>query len=186
MNDEITLILEAINRGEAQSGEKLLSVVYTELRKIAASRMSHESAGHTLQPTALVHEAWLRLAEDTKQNWQSRNHFFVAAAEAMRRILIEHARRKSRIKRGGGQLRLNIDDLDLPEAAKQENLLLIDEALALMERENPERARIVTLKFFSGLTNAEVAETLGISESTVDRHWVCARRWLYNKIQSLN
>src|SRR5215469_9461626 len=110
---DITLVLDAINRGESQASEKLLPLVYSELRNLAAARMIHESAGHTLQPTALVHEAWLRLAGDSKQNWKSRAYFFAAAAEAMRRILVEHARRKARLKHGGGQERLNVEDLEL-------------------------------------------------------------------------
>jgi len=180
---DITLILDAINRGESQAAEQLLPLVYNELRNLAAARMLQESAGHTLQPTALVHEAWLRLVGDGNRNWKSRAYFFAAAAEAMRRILVEHARRKARLKYGGGKERLNIEDLDLAEAAPDEKILLVDEALAHLERGNPERARVVVMKFFSGMTNKEVAETLGIGERSVDRHWMCAKAWLFQKLQ---
>jgi RNA polymerase sigma factor (TIGR02999 family) len=180
---DVTLILDAISRGESQASDKLLPLVYDELRKMAAARMFQESGGHTLQPTALVHEAWLRLGGGQNQSWQNRAHFFGAAAEAMRRILVEHARRKAGLKHGGGQQRLNIEDLDLAEATPDEKILLIDEALEELERVNSERARVVVLKFFAGMTNVEVAETLQVSKSTVDRHWECARLWLFNKIK---
>lgn len=180
---DVTFILDAINRGENQASEKLLPLVYNELRNLAAARMHQESAGHTLQPTALVHEAWLRLGGGQNQSWQNRAHFFGAAAEAMRRILVDHARRKTRLKRGGGQQRLNIEDLELAEATPDEKILLINEALEELDRVNPERARVVVLKFFAGMTNHGVAETLQISRSTVDRHWECARTWLFQKIQ---
>jgi RNA polymerase sigma factor (TIGR02999 family) len=180
---DITLILDAINRGESQASEQLLPLVYNELRNLAAARMLQESAGHTLQPTALVHEAWLRLAGDGRQNWKNRAYFFAAAAEAMRRILVEHARRKARLKHGGGQERLNIEDLDLAGAAPDEKVLLVDEALVHLERSNPERARVVVLKFFGGMTNREVADTLGIGERSVDRHWLCAKAWLFQELQ---
>jgi RNA polymerase sigma factor (TIGR02999 family) len=180
---DITLVLDAINRGESQASEKLLPLVYNELRNLATARMLRESAGHTLQPTALVHEAWLRLVGDGRQNWKSRAYFFAAAAEAMRRILVEHARRKARVKHGGGQQRLNIEDLDLAEVAPDDKILLVEEALAHLELTNPERSRVVVMKFFGGMTNKEAAETLGIGERSVDRHWVCAKAWLFQKLQ---
>jgi RNA polymerase sigma factor (TIGR02999 family) len=180
---DVTLILDAINRGESRASEQLLPLVYEELRKLAAARMFQEAAGHTLQPTALVHEAWLRLTKGEDQAWQNRAHFFGAAAEAMRRILVEHARRKAGLKRGGGQQRVNIEDIDPAEATPDEKILLIDEALEELERVNSERARVVVLKFFAGMTNQETAETLQISRSTVDRHWECARTWLFQKIR---
>jgi len=180
---DITLVLDAINRGESQASEKLLPLVYNELRNLAAARMLQESAGHTLQPTALVHEAWLRLAGDSKQNWKGRAYFFAAAAEAMRRILVEHARRKSRLKHGGNQQRMNIEDLELADSTPDDKILLVNDALENLERSNPERARVVTLKFFGGMTNKEVADTLGIGERSVDRHWVCAKAWLFQKLQ---
>ncbi len=160
-----------------------MPLVYAELRTIAAARMARESPGHTLQPTALVHEAWLRLSSGAEQSWQNRAHFFGAAAEAMRRILVEHARRKAALKHGGGQQRLNIEDLDPAQATPDEKILLIDEVLEELEKANSERARVVVLKFFAGMTNVEVAETLHISRSTVDRHWECARTWLFQRIQ---
>ena len=180
---DITLVLEAINRGESQASEKLLPLVYNELRNLASARMLHESAGHTLQPTALVHEAWLRLAGDGKQNWKGRAYFFAAAAEAMRRILVEHARRKTRLKHGGGQQRLNIEDLQLAETPPDEKILMVEDALEQLERSNPERARVVVMKFFAGMTNKEVADMLDIGERSVDRHWVCAKAWLFQKLQ---
>jgi RNA polymerase sigma factor (TIGR02999 family) len=181
---DITLVLGAISRGESQSLEQLLPMVYQELRNLAAARMLQESAGHTLQPTALVHEAWLRLAADTRQNWKSRAYFFAAAAEAMRRILVEHARQKARLKHGGGQERLNIEDLELARVAPDEKILMVNDALEQLEQSHPERARVVVMKFFAGMTNKEVAETLGIGERSVDRHWLCAKAWLFQKLQS--
>lgn len=180
---DITLVLDAINHGESQASEKLLPLVYNELRNLATARMLQESAGHTLQPTALVHEAWLRLVGDSNQNWKSRAYFFAAAAEAMRRILVEHARRKARLKHGGGQQRLNIEDLELAEAPPDDKILLVDDALEHLERSNPERARVVVLKFFGGMTNKQAADTLNISERSVDRHWVCAKAWLFQRLQ---
>ena len=181
---EITLMLEAIKRGENQASEQLLPLVYEELRRLAASRMAQESAGQTLQPTALVHEAWLQLVGEGGRSWQNRAHFFGAAADAMRRILIDKARRKSRLKHGGGQSRLNIEDLELAETTPDDNILLINEALERLEKEDPEQARVVVLKFFGGLTNLEVAENLGIAERTVDRHWACAKARLFRWIRS--
>lgn len=181
---DVTLILEAINKGESQAAEKLLPLVYNELRSLAAARMARESAGHTLQATALVHEAWLRLTGgENVQTWQNRAHFFGAASEAMRRILVDHARRKAGLKHGGGQQRLNIEDLELAGAATDERVLLVEEVLGELERSNPERARVVVMKFFGGMTNEEVAETLGISRRSVDRHWECAKAWLFRKIR---
>lgn len=180
---DITLVLDALNRGESQASEKLLPLVYNELRNLAAARMLQESSGHTLQPTALVHEAWLRLTGDSKQNWKGRAYFFAAAAEAMRRILVEHARRKSRLKHGGNQKRMNIEDLEIADSTPDDKILLVNDALETLERSNPDRARVVTLKFFGGMTNKEVADTLGIGERSVDRHWVCAKAWLFQKLQ---
>lgn len=180
---DITLVLDAINRGDSQASEQLLPLVYNELRNLANARMLQESAGHTLQPTALVHEAWLRLAGEGNQNWKNRAYFFAAAAEAMRRILVEHARRKARLKHGGGQQRLNIEECELAEVAPDDKILLVDDALEQLERSHPERAKVVVLKFFGGMTNKEVAETLDMGERSVDRHWVCAKAWLFQKLQ---
>ena len=184
MND-ITVVLDAINRGESQAAEQLLPLVYEELRRLAAVRMSQESANHTIQPTALVHEAWLQLVGSGNQNWKNRAYFFAAAAEAMRRILVWRARKRSRLKHGGGQQRLNIDELELAGAPADDRVLLINEALEDLERSNPERARVVVMKFFAGMTNKEVADSLGVSERSVDRHWMFARSWLFHKIQDL-
>jgi RNA polymerase sigma factor (TIGR02999 family) len=181
---DITLVFDAINRGERQASEELLPLVYDELRRIAAARMAQESAGQTLQPTALVHEAWLQLVGEGGRSWQNRAHFFGAAADAMRRILIDKARRKSRLKHGGGQARLDIDELELAEMTPDENVLLINEALEKLEQEDPQQARVVVLKFFGGLTNLEVAENLGIAERTVDRQWACAKARLFRWIRS--
>jgi RNA polymerase sigma factor (TIGR02999 family) len=160
-----------------------LPLVYDELRKLATVRMANEQAGQTLQATALVHEAWLRLVADGDRTWQNRAHFFGAAAEAMRRILIENARRKSRLKHGGGQERLNLEDLELAETSPDDKVLLIDEALQELQARDPERAQIVVFKFFGGLTNQEVAQSLGIGERTVERQWAYAKAWLFRKIR---
>src|SRR5579863_4666289 len=157
---DVTLILEAISAGDARASDQLLPLVYDELRRLAAARMSQEAAGHTLQPTALVHEVWLRLAGGQNQSWQNRAHFFAASAEAMRRILIERARRKSRLKRGGGQELLNVAELDVIAAMPDDKILLVDEALEQFKLEDPEKAKIVMLKFFAGMTNEQVAEIL--------------------------
>ena len=148
--------------------------------------MAGEAAGHTLQPTALVHEAWLQLVGNGDQTWENRRHFFGAAAEAMRRILILNARRKSVLKRGGGQLRVPFEDLDIPAATPDEYILLIDEALQWLEAEDPEMARIVLLKFFGGLTNEEVAENMGISLRTINRQWFYAKIKLFRWIRAQN
>jgi RNA polymerase sigma factor (TIGR02999 family) len=181
---EKTLALQAIGQGQRLNSEQLLPLVYDELRRLAAAQMARESAGHTLQPTALVHEAWLRLAGDGGLAGKDRAYFFSAAAQAMRRILLEHARRKSRLKHGGGQERLNIEELELASATPDEKILMVDAALEQLEAEQPERARVVVLKYFGGLTNKEVAETFGIGERTVHRHWVCAKTWLFHKIRA--
>jgi RNA polymerase sigma factor (TIGR02999 family) len=181
---EVTVILQALGRGEERTLEELLPLVYEELRKLAAARMAKESAGHTLQPTALVHEAWLRLVSDGERTWKNRAYFFGAAAEAMRRILIESARHKSRLKHGGGLERVNIADMELADTTPDEKVLLIDDALQQLEAEHPERARVVGLKYFGGMTNQEAAELLGVSERTVDRHWVCAKEWLFRRVRA--
>jgi RNA polymerase sigma factor (TIGR02999 family) len=181
---DITQMLQAVGRGESRATQDLLPLVYEELRRLAAARMAREVAGQTLQATALVHEAWLRLVSDGEKTWQNRAHFFGAAAEAMRRILIESARRKSRLKHGGGQARLNVEDLELAETTPDEKVLLINEALESFEAQDPELARIVVLKFFGGLTNQEAAESLNLSERTVDRQWAYAKAWLFRYIRA--
>lgn len=181
---DITLMLQAVARGERQASSDLLPLVYEELRQLAAARMARESAGHTLQPTALVHEAWLRLVGEGNRSWENRAHFFGAAAEAMRRILIENARRKSRLKRGGGQVRVDIGELELADTTPDDKILLIDEALERLKVEDPEKAKIVVLKFFGGLTNQEVALSLDVTERTVERQWAFAKAWMFRCIQT--
>jgi RNA polymerase sigma factor (TIGR02999 family) len=182
MTGEITLLLEATDRGNRRASEELLPLVYDELRRHAMVRMSHEAAGQTLQPTALVHEAWLRLFGHGDQRWQNRAHFFGAAAEAMRRILIDTARRKSRIKHGGGRACIDIETIDLAATMPEEKVLLIDDALEKLQSQDPEKARVVVLKFFGGLTNQQVAESMGVTERTVERHWAYAKAWLFHCI----
>jgi RNA polymerase sigma factor (TIGR02999 family) len=179
---DVTLMLEAISKGDPRASDELLPLVYQELRRLAAARMAQEAAGHTLQPTALVHEAWLRLVGDGDRSWQNRAHFFGAAAEAMRRILIERARRRSRLKRGGGQTPLDIAELEIAAALPDDKILLVNEALEKLKAEDPDAARIVVMKFFGGLSNDEVAEVLGVNERTVRRQWTFAKTWLYDQI----
>jgi RNA polymerase sigma factor (TIGR02999 family) len=183
-NDQITSVLQAIEHNESGAAEQLLPLVYSELRRLAAARMARESSAQTLQPTALVHEAWLRLVTDRDRTWQNRAHFFGAAAEAMRRILIENARRRSRLKHGGDQARMNIEDLDLADTPTDDRVLLINEALESLEAQEPELARIVMLRFFGGLTNQQIAETLQVSERTVDNRWTYAKARLFRYIRS--
>jgi RNA polymerase sigma factor (TIGR02999 family) len=180
---EVTHILSAIEQGDAQAAEKLLPLVYDELRKLAAQKLAQEKPGQTLQATALVHEAYLRLlgAEDA-QRWEGRRHFFAAAAEAMRRILIDRARDKGRLKRGGDWRRLRLDDLDLSIADPPAELPMLDEALTKLAREDALSAELVTLRFFAGLTLEQAAATLGIARRSADRCWAFARSWLYDEL----
>jgi len=181
---EITRILNSGGLADERASEELLPLVYTELRRHAAVRMAREVPGQTLQPTALVHEAWLRMAGEGGRRWQNRAHFFGAAAEAMRRILIEKARNKARIKRGGNPQRLDIEKVDIAAATPDEKAVLIDEALKRLQAQDPEKARVVVLKFFEGLTNKEVAECMQVTERTVDRYWAYAKAWLMQSIRS--
>ena len=182
---EITQILHAIESGDSNASERLLPLVYEELRKVAAQKMAKEPAGQTLQATALVHEAYLRLVDSEARQWQSRNHFFVAAAEAMRRILIENARKKARQKRGGDLQRVQLENLEIASAADSQTLLVIHDALERLTLEDPIKAQVVKLRFFIGFTNKESAAVLGISEPTVKRHWTYARAWLFNEIAEI-
>jgi len=182
--NEITQVLGAVSRGEAGAAEDLLPLVYEELRRLAGARMAQEGPGQTLQATALVHEAWLRLVKEGDRTWANRALFFSAAAEAMRRILIENVRRKSRLKRGGGELiKVELSEINLAENTPDDRVLLIDEALERLKTENPESAQLVTMKFFAGMTNQEVAEALGVTERTVERRWAFAKAWLLRTIQ---
>src|SRR5262245_40431195 len=180
--EDFTRILAAVEQGDATAADKLLPMVYDELRKLAAQRLTHERPGQPLQPTALVHEAYLRLTDnDESVHWQSRGHFFAAAAEAMRRILIDNARRKARPKHGGDLKRVNLDEA-LAMAAPPEDLLALDQALAKLAREEPRKAELVKLRFFAGLTIPEAAKMLGISIASADRYWNYARVWLYAEL----
>ena len=181
---EVTRILERVQQGEAQAAEELLPLVYDELRKLAAHKMAHEPPGQTLQPTALVHEAWLRLGGSENQHWANRGHFFAVAAEAMRRILIERARRRQRVRHGGGQERVDVAEVEIAAPENDERLLEVHEALDQLAREDREKADVVKLRFFVGLTDREVAEVLGLSERTVERHWAYAKAWLFRTMQS--
>jgi RNA polymerase sigma factor (TIGR02999 family) len=179
---DITHILEAATHGDPKAAEDLLPLVYGELRKLAAARMMDERGTSTLQPTALVHEAWLRLVGSAEPKWENRSHFFAAAAEAMRRILIDRARQKLALKRGAGAVRIDLDGVDVAVAADDESLLAIDEALEKLAVHDPQSAELVKLRFFVGLDYAEAAQVLGISERTAKRYWVFARAWLYRNL----
>lgn len=180
MSRDITQVINAIESGDSRATEELLPLVYAELRQMASQKMNHEKASHTLQPTALVHEAFLRLVGgDREQTWEGRAHFFAAAAEAMRRILIESARRRSAEKRGGNRRRTDLDDVDaVTEADDCETLLALDEALTKLEKNDADLARLVQLRYFTGLTVEQTAEMLGSSPRTVKRNWAYARAWL--------
>jgi RNA polymerase sigma factor (TIGR02999 family) len=183
---DVTRILSAIEQGDPSAAEQLLPLVYDELRRLAAQRLVQEQPGQTLEATALVHEAYLRLVDaEQVQRWDSRGHFFAAAAEAMRRILIDQARRKQSAKRGRGRPRVELDAAALlaaPEDPAADDLLTLDEALRQFEAEDPARARLVKLRYFAGLSLPDAAAALGISPATAKRHWVYARSWLYGKL----
>ncbi|HXG11722.1 MAG TPA: ECF-type sigma factor [Gemmataceae bacterium] len=180
---EVTQILDAIAQGDPQAAEQLLPLVYEELRKLAAQKLAQEKPGQTLQATALVHEAYLRLVDaDQAQHWKSRGHFFAAAAEAMRRILIEQARRKKSAKRGGQWTRVALDQGDGAAAAAPDQLLALDEALQTLARHDPVAGELVKLRFYAGLSVEEAAEALGVSSATAYRHWTFARAWLHAQL----
>ena len=180
---DITRILYFIEHGDSKATDELLPLVYEELRRLAAQKMANEAAGHTLQPTALVHEAWLRLAGAENQRWDGRGHFFAAAAESMRRILIERARRKKALKRGGDLKPVNLDDVDVAALADGDTLLLINDALEKLEKEDPDAAQVVKLRFFAGLTNEEAGQSLGVTGRTAKRYWTFARAWLFQELR---
>ena len=181
---DVTKILNAIDQGAPARANELLPLVYEELRKLAAARLAQESPGQTLQPTALVHEAWRRLVGDANPKFDGRAHFFAAAAEAMRRILIDKARRKRALRHGGGQARVDLHDIEIAAAARDDELLAVHEALDRLTAEDAGLAELVKLRFFVGLTNKEAGEILGVSEPTVERRWAFARAWLYQEIKS--
>ena len=182
--ENVTQILEAVGAGDPQAAEKLLPLVYEELRKLAALKMAHEAAGQTLQPTALVHEAWLRLAGSRHQAWNSRRHFFFAAAEAMRRILVDNARRKHRLRHGQGLVLVDLDRVDLAIHSDDGTLIRVDEGLQKLAGEDPVKAELVKLRFFAGLSFVEAGQALGLSESTAKRYWNYARDWFARLILS--
>src|SRR5262245_56184662 len=181
---EVTRILAQIESGDSQAAEQLLPLVYEELRKLAASKLAHERPGQTLQATALVHEAYLRLARDGNggASWDGRGHFFAAAAEAMRRILIEKARQKARLKRGGDLHRIELGEIEVSLDTMGHDLLDLDDALTRFAAKHPEKAALVKLRYFAGLTGEEAAEVLGISPATADRYWTYARAWLFREL----
>ncbi len=181
MND-VTRILSAIEQGDPQAPEQLLPLVYDELRKLAAQRLAREAPGQTLQATALVHEAYLRLIGSETPSWNGRGHFFSAAAEAMRRILIENARRKRAGKHGGDLQRVDLDGVDVPEAGSSDDILAVDEALSRLAAEDPTKAELVKLRYFGGLSVEDAGRVLGISRATADRYWAYARVWLYSEL----
>ncbi len=181
---DVTQVLNALEQGDPKAASQLLPLVYDELRKLAAARMANELPGQTLQPTALVHEAWLRLVGSQSQTWEGRAHFFGAAAEAMRRILIENARRKKALRHGAGQPRLDIDDVEIACEAKDDQLLAIDEALARLAALDPPKAELVKLRFFAGMNLDEAADLLRISKATAKRWWAYARAWLYTEVHN--
>ena len=181
MND-VTRILSAIEQGDPKAPEQLLPLVYDELRKLAAQRLARESPGQTLQATALVHEAYLRLIGSEAPSWNGRGHFFSAAAEAMRRILIENARRKRAVKHGGDLERVDLDGVDVPEDAPSTDILAVDEALSRLAAEDPTKAELVKLRYFGGLSVEDAGRVLGISRATADRYWAYARVWLYSEL----
>lgn len=182
----VTRILSAIEQGEAQATDELLPLVYEELRYLAAQKLSKESPGHTLQATALVHEAYLRLLGPEVQTWHSRGHFFGAAAEAMRRILVDNARRKQRLKRGGDRKRMELFDAELAVEGLPDDLIVLDEALSKLAEMDSAKAELVKLRYFAGLTVEQAAQALGISESTAKAHWRFARAWLYRQMSDDN
>jgi RNA polymerase sigma factor (TIGR02999 family) len=182
---DVTRVLSAIEQGDMKAADRLLPLVYDELRKLAAQRLAHEAPGQTLQATALVHEAYLRLAGDAQaRRWDSRGHFFAAAAEAMRRILVENARRKRSYKRGGGLVRHDLDEVQLAVPELGDDLLALDEALARLAAKDPLKARLVELRHFAGLTIEQAALALGLSTTTAHRHWTYARAWLHQEVIS--
>jgi RNA polymerase sigma factor (TIGR02999 family) len=180
---EATKIIAAIEQGDPKAAEELLPLVYTELRRLAVHKMAQIPPGQTLQPTALVHEAYLRLVGQTSQQWQGRAHFFAAAAEAMRRILIDNVRRKRAIRHGGNQQRLDVDEVQIAVELKDDELLAVDEALDQFSKRDPQKAELVKLRYFIGLTLEEAADTLGLSHSMAKRHWTYARAWLLREIR---
>ena len=183
MND-VTRILDALEKGEPQPAEQLLPLVYAELRRLASAKMASESSGQTLQATALVHEAWLRLTNDENRKWNDRTHFFAAAAEAMRRILVDNARRKRAERHGGGQQRVEMPQIASALMEDDDKVLAVNEALGKFSVLDPQKAELVKLRYFVGMTIEQAAEALGLSERTAKRYWAFARAWLHEEIKA--
>lgn len=179
---DVTRLLNCIDQGDPQAAEELLPLVYDELRRLAAHKMAGENAGQTLQATALVHEAYLRLVSESHQQWRNRSQFFAVASETMRRILVDRARRRRSLKRGGHYRRTEVDWVALPVPADDEGVLKVHEALDALAAEDPEKAEVVKLKFFVGLTNGEIASLMNLNEKTVRRHWSFAKAWLFQTL----
>jgi RNA polymerase sigma factor (TIGR02999 family) len=181
---EATILLNAVEQGDLQAADKLLELVYEELRRLAASKMARETPGQTLQPTELVHEAWLRLVGTKNPKFENRNHFFSAAAEAMRRVLIDRARRKLTQRHGGGVVRVDLDGQDLAAPDVDEQLLAVHEVLDKFAKDHPVQAEVVKLRYFVGMTNEETAQVLGISVSSVNNYWMFSRTWILHEIKN--
>ncbi len=179
----LTQLLDRASKGEGDAAEEILPLVYAELRELARARMQALSPGETLQPTALVHEAWMRISGKQSEGWDGRRHFFFAAARAMRDILVEGARRKGALKRGGDRIRIELEDLGLSIQARGDDLLALDEALQKLEADDPEGHRIVTLRYYGGLTVPEIAELLDVTTRTIERRWRFLRAWLASEVQ---
>jgi RNA polymerase sigma factor (TIGR02999 family) len=182
--NDITQVLNAVEAGDLQAGEQLLPLVYQELRRLAAHKLANETANHTLQPTALVHEVWVKLVGNAERRFKGRDHFFAAAAEAMRRILIDSARRKRTERHGGKLQRVELEGIELPQEARSDELMALNAALDKLAQFDSQKAEIVKLRFFVGMTNEEIAEALCVAVPTVKRHWSFARAWLYQEIAS--
>ena len=181
---DVTRILEALGDGKPTAADELLPLVYQDLRKLAALKMAGQAPGHTLQPTALVHEAWLRLSGNEAGRFAGRAHFYAAAAEAMRHILIDSARRKRATRHGGGQVRVDIEHVQIASLADDDELLAVHDVLDKLAAEDPQKAELTKLRYFVGMTFEEAAQVLGISVATAKRHWAYARAWLYHEIQA--
>jgi RNA polymerase sigma factor (TIGR02999 family) len=182
LQHEVTQILHDWSGGDAQAPERLMPFVYDELRRLARAFLSREREGHTLQPTALVNEAYLRLVDQTRVNWQNRAHFYGIAASMMRRVLIDHARAHATEKRGGGAIRLSIDDIQVPLEQRAASFIALDEALKTLEQMDERKCKVVEMRFFGGLTDEEIAEALGVTTRTVLRDWKKAKLWLYREL----
>ena len=180
---DVTRILDRVQQGDPKATDELLPLVYEELRKLAAHKMANEASGHTLQPTALVHEAWLRLVGEAQPAFENRGHFFSAAAEAMRRILVEKARRKHRLRHGGELKRVDFTDLDVAIAEDDDAVLAVSDALDRLTKLDPVAAELIKLRFFGGLSNVDAARVLGLAERTAKRTWTYARAWLYDELK---